>query len=41
VGDVVLWDNRCCMHYRSEVDSRQPRVMHRTTIKGEAPIAPW
>jgi taurine dioxygenase len=40
VGDVVLWDNRCCMHYRSEVDSSQPRVMHRTTIKGEAPIAP-
>ena len=41
VGDLVLWDNRCCMHYRSEVDSTQPRVMHRTTIKGEAPIAPW
>ena len=20
VGDLVLWDNRCCMHYRSEVD---------------------
>jgi taurine dioxygenase len=40
VGDVVLWDNRCCMHYRSEVDSSQPRVMHRTTIKGEVPIAP-
>jgi taurine dioxygenase len=41
VGDIVLWDNRCCMHYRTEVDSTQPRVMHRTTIKGEPPIAPW
>ena len=41
VGDIVLWDNRCCMHYRTEVDANQARVMHRTTIKGEAPIAPW
>lgn len=41
VGDIVLWDNRCCMHYRTEVDSSQPRVMHRTTIKGEPPTAPW
>jgi alpha-ketoglutarate-dependent taurine dioxygenase len=29
------------MHYRTEVDTTQRRVMHRTTIKGEAPIAPW
>jgi len=41
VGDLVLWDNRCCMHYRTEIDVNQRRVMHRTTIKGEAPIAPW
>jgi taurine dioxygenase len=41
VGDILLWDNRCCMHYRTEVDVSQRRVMHRTTIKGEAPIAPW
>ena len=41
VGDIVLWDNRCCMHYRTEVDVTQRRVMHRTTIKGEPPIAPW
>lgn len=38
VGDVVLWDNRCAMHYRSEVDSSQPRVMHRTVINGEAVV---
>jgi len=41
VGDLILWDNRCCMHYRTEVDTAQRRVMHRTTIKGEAPVAPW
>ena len=39
VGELVLWDNRCCMHYRSEVDATQRRVMHRTTIRGE-PIIP-
>ena len=38
VGDIVLWDNRCCMHYRTEIDTAYRRVMHRTTIKGEALI---
>ena len=41
IGDLLLWDNRCCMHYRTEVDVAQRRLMHRTTIKGEPPIAPW
>jgi taurine dioxygenase len=40
VGDIVLWDNRCCMHYRTEIDTAHRRVMHRTTIKGEPVIAP-
>ena len=39
VGDVVLWDNRCCMHYRTEIDSAQRRVLHRTVIAGEPVIA--
>ena len=39
VGDLVLWDNRCCMHYRTEVDATQPRVMYRTVVKGDAVIA--
>lgn len=38
LGDLVLWDNRCCMHYRSEVDPTQARVMYRTVVKGEAVI---
>jgi taurine dioxygenase len=41
VGDIVLWDNRCCMHYRTEIDVSQRRVMHRTTIKGDPIVAPW
>ena len=39
LGDLVIWDNRCCMHYRSEVDSTQARVMYRTVVKGEAVVA--
>jgi taurine dioxygenase len=39
VGDIVLWDNRCCMHYRTEIDLAHRRVMHRTTIKGEPIVA--
>jgi taurine dioxygenase len=38
VGDLVLWDNRCAMHYRSEVDAKQARVLLRTVLKGEAVI---
>ncbi len=39
VGDIVLWDNRCCMHYRTEISLAHRRVMHRTTIKGEPIVA--
>ena len=41
VGDCILWDNRCCMHYRTEIDVQQRRIMHRTTIQGEVVQAPW
>jgi len=39
LGDLVLWDNRCAMHYRSEVDCKQPRVLYRTVVKGEPILA--
>lgn len=35
-GDVLMWDNRCTLHARTEVDPTQAREMHRTLIKGEA-----
>ena len=39
VGDLVLWDNRCAMHYRTEVDVKQVRVLYRTVVNGEPVIA--
>lgn len=41
VGDCILWDNRCCMHYRAEVDVTQRRIVHRTTAKAEVVHSPW
>ena len=38
VGDVLMWDNRCTMHYAvRDYDESMPRLMHRTTAAGEAP----
>lgn len=37
-GDVLLWDNRCALHHRTELDHTRPRVLHRTQIKGETVI---
>ena len=37
-GDVVMWDNRCAMHYGVyDYDDTMPRLMHRTTAAGEIP----
>ena len=37
-GDVVMWDNRCAMHYGVyDYDDSMPRLMHRTTAAGEIP----
>ena len=38
VGDLLVWDNRCAMHYRDPVDATQRRVMYRTQFQGETPI---
>jgi len=38
-GDFLVWDNRCAMHYREEVDDTQRRVMFRTQFAGQVPIA--
>ena len=39
-GDVLVWDNRCTMHY-AEYDyaDDEPRKMHRTTAAGDRPVA--
>lgn len=38
-GDLVVWDNRCTIHTRTASDPRYPRILHRTTLQGEAVIA--
>jgi taurine dioxygenase len=36
--DVLLWDNRCAMHYAVyDYDHTRPRLMHRTTAGGDRP----
>ena len=37
--DVVMWDNRCTMHQVTAFDPGERRVMHRTTILGDQPVA--
>jgi len=36
--DVLMWDNRCTMHQVTAHDPNERRVMHRTTIEGDAPV---
>lgn len=36
-GDVVMWDNRCTMHYAVHDYGEQERVLNRVTLKGEVP----
>src|SRR5262245_37623937 len=34
VGDLLLWDNRCSTHARTDFPSSERRLMLRTTVKG-------
>ena len=36
---LTMWDNRCCTHNAMGGYDGYERVMHRTTVAGEAPIA--
>ncbi len=36
-GDVIMWDNRCTLHYAVHDYGDAPRVMHRTTVAGDIP----
>ena len=36
-GDVIIWDNRCMLHYAIHDYGEAPRLMHRTTVAGDIP----
>ena len=36
-GDVIMWDNRCTVHYAVHDYGDAPRVLHKTTIAGDVP----
>lgn len=37
VGDVLMWDNRCTAHARTDFEATEPRLMRRLTVLGEKP----
>ena len=39
VGDILIWDNRCTLHARTDFDPAERRVLRRMAIRGERPIA--
>jgi taurine dioxygenase len=37
-GDVVVFDNRATQHYAPDDYGTQPRLLHRVTVAGDAPV---
>lgn len=38
VGDILMWDNRCTLHARTDFSPNERRLMRRVTILGEKPV---
>ena len=38
VNDLLIWDNRCTLHARTDFSDRERRLMRRVAIKGEKPV---
>jgi taurine dioxygenase len=38
VGDLLMWDNRCTLHARTDFSAAERRLMRRVTILGERPV---
>jgi taurine dioxygenase len=38
VGDILMWDNRCTLHARTDFSPDERRLMRRVTILGEKPV---
>jgi taurine dioxygenase len=37
-GDLLMWDNRCTLHARTDFSADERRLMRRVTILGEKPV---
>jgi len=37
-GDVVMWDNRCLVHFAVHDHGDEPRVIHRVQVAGPIPL---
>jgi taurine dioxygenase len=37
-GDILMWDNRCTLHARTDFSAAERRLLRRVTILGEKPI---
>ena len=37
-GDLLMWDNRCTLHARTDFSPHERRLMRRVTILGEKPV---
>jgi taurine dioxygenase len=37
-GDLLMWDNRCTLHARTDFPANERRLMRRVTILGEKPV---
>lgn len=37
--DIVMWDNRCALHRAVGFPPGHARIMHRTTVAGDGPVA--
>ncbi len=37
-GDILMWDNRCTLHARSDFSAGERRLLRRVTILGEKPV---
>jgi taurine dioxygenase len=38
VGDILMWDNRCTLHARTDFSAAERRLLRRVTIMGERPV---
>jgi taurine dioxygenase len=35
IGDLLIWDNRCVLHARTNFDASELRKLRRITVKGD------